>query len=86
MASQPRTPETPSESRSRSEERKINRDHLKRVCRVGTELCCRYVSGGATGFECEKGTPLGAHLDRTVSRMRAKGDNCSGPPDFEERS
>lgn len=62
----------------------MNQEHVDNVCRIGQgEACCAYLMMG-NGFECGKGGPA----DRTIrsrlkaGTMTAKGDNCSGHPDF----
>ena len=60
----------------------IEREHLLSVCRLGQgAACCRYIIVSGSGIECAKGSPLQAGLDART-KMTAKGDNCSGPPDF----
>ena len=54
---------------------------LKRVCRIGQGYdCCRYLLGGAKGFECGKHTEFKALLDEKVAKgeMVACSDNCGG--------
>lgn len=56
-------------------------DHVHDVCKIGQGSdCCRYLTCGAKGFSCAKGTDLKAYLDFRVSchTMTAEGDNCEG--------
>jgi len=51
------------------------------VCRIGQrEACCRYLTMGAAGWNCEKLTALRATIDRKVAagEFTAQGDNCEG--------
>lgn len=59
---------------------RITDQYLKEVCKPGTFECCRYLSCGAKGFQCEKLGPMRGYLDNCVARneMRAVGDNCEG--------
>lgn len=56
------------------------------VCRFGgRETTCAFLAMG-DGFFCAKGMPHVAEVIRgrlADGTMGAKGDNCSGPPDFE---
>lgn len=57
----------------------IPKETLKNVCKIGQgKDCCRYITCGPNGFECEKHTSLKKTLDNSVSHMVAKGDNCEG--------
>lgn len=53
--------------------------HVKEVCKIGQEArCCKYLLGGAKGFECGKVIPAAKlYLDQRTD-MVAKGDNCDG--------
>jgi hypothetical protein len=56
----------------------------KTVCQPGKgKLTCSFL-GMAPAFQCLKGTAFEAELQRRRQEgsMCAKGDNCSGPPDF----
>lgn len=56
-------------------------EFVKRVCRIGQgRQCCRYVSFGAGGWDCEKYKSTGLYIDQRVERgeMNARGDNCGG--------
>jgi hypothetical protein len=51
------------------------------VCRIGQgAACCRYLTVGVHGFECEKHSDLRSLLDARVAQgdMVAQGDNCEG--------
>jgi len=56
---------------------------LDQVCRAkqGSESC-RYLVMNEEGLACSKGSNLQQTIDDQADSMRAKGDNCSGPPDF----
>lgn len=61
--------------------------HVEAVCRIGKgELCCSFLVASAT-MACGKEMPdIAAAIAqrRFLGTMTAMGDNCSGPPDFEE--
>ncbi len=64
----------------------IGDDQLFQVCKYRqADLCCSFLTMAPDGFECGKGTPSEAIIRsrREAGTMKAKGDNCSGPPDFE---
>lgn len=64
---------------------KMPEEYPNFVCKFGQgHETCAFLCMGPEGFECEKGTPLGYVLDerRRAHAMRARGDNCSGSPDF----
>ena len=64
---------------------KITNDHADLVCHLGTgEQTCSFLTLGANGFECAKGTEVEQVIlkRRAEGTMKAKGDCCSGPPDF----
>ena len=53
--------------------------YRKTVCKIGQGSdCCRYIVGGADGFECAKRTSMRFAIDQRADDMRAKGDNCDG--------
>jgi hypothetical protein len=55
--------------------------YVKRVCKIGQGAsCCRYLTMGPQGWDCEKHTQLGRYLDGRVKReeLVARGDNCEG--------
>ncbi len=63
----------------------LSKEQVADVCKLrGGVLCCSFLMMGSE-FECSKGTPLEANIlaRREAGTMNAKGDNCSGPPDFE---
>ena len=56
-------------------------NHIKEVCKIGKgHECCRYLTMGPKGWDCEKKSSLKEHLDRRVElgSMNARGDNCEG--------
>lgn len=55
--------------------------NIRDVCKIGQgSLCCRYLTVGVNGFECEKKGALKSLLDHRVqiNAIVAKGDNCDG--------
>jgi hypothetical protein len=55
--------------------------HRKEVCLIGfMHETCRYVGLGSEGWICIKNAKIAEQL--RVASMVARGDNCSGPPDF----
>lgn len=75
----------------------IPEDHMKNVClfRKG-EATCRYLQYGDrngtdteeldSGWGCAKPRKESkAAVDMSAFSRVARGDNCSGPPDFQER-
>ncbi len=60
---------------------RVSTDHAKTVCRIGAgAACCRYLTCGAQGLECEKHSDLRVVLDARVAanQMVSHGDNCDG--------
>jgi hypothetical protein len=54
---------------------------IKNVCKIGQgAACCRYLTMGAGGFNCEKYTSLGRLLDLRVdtNSIVSHGNNCEG--------
>lgn len=63
----------------------LTSDHVKKVCNPGQGAkTCSFLIGGAGGLECAKGTMWQAQIAerRAAKTMDARGDNCSGPPNF----
>ena len=63
----------------------IDLAHVKNVCGLGLGTpCCSVLTNEAGTWTCQKGgdfeTLLRARRER--GQMTAKGDNCSGQPDF----
>ena len=59
----------------------VGDDHARTVCKIGQgAACCRYLTVGAHGFECEKHSRLARILDARVlvGAMVSRGDNCKG--------
>mgnify|MGYP001612230598 CR=1 FL=1 len=59
----------------------IAHEHVKTVCRPGYNAqTCRYLTLGASGWDCEKLTSLGVVRDERVrvGPMNAQSDNCEG--------
>lgn len=62
----------------------VSDEHRTKTCLFGQgEKCCSFLIFGH-GFECAKGGPAEATINarRVEGTMRAKGNNCGGPPDF----
>lgn len=60
-------------------------EHLDNICKLGQgEAVCAFVGAGADGFSCMKGSAVDATIRQRIASgsMNAKGDNCSGPPEF----
>lgn len=54
-------------------------EHRASVCKIGQRAaCCRYLTMGPDGWDCEKQTSLRHVLDARVAQMTAQGDNCEG--------
>ena len=66
-----------------------SKEHLKEVCKFTQgRLTCRYLCmhpGKETMEHCAKGSDLQSTIDARGDTMKAKGDNCSGIPDFQIR-
>jgi hypothetical protein len=62
--------------------------YLADTCKVGHgAACCRYVMMGASGWSCGKLDPrFKVAIDQRAPMMNAKGDNCAGILDLDERS
>jgi hypothetical protein len=55
----------------------------KEVCRIGQGAgCCRFLTMGPDGWECQKGTSMGVLLTTRAGcgLMHAQSDNCPGRP------
>ncbi len=66
----------------------LSDDHIQKVCKIGQgEATCSFLAFDPRegGMSCMKETSLEASiwLKRANGTMKAKGDNCSGPPNFE---
>ncbi len=60
-------------------------EHLQNVCKLGQgEVVCAFLTSGPGGFTCTKGTSMEDTIRQRLASgsMNAKGDNCSGPPNF----
>lgn len=54
-------------------------EYIKDVCKFGQgHDCCRYLTCGPNGFECEKLGALKGVIDSRVQYMTAQADNCEG--------
>ena len=59
--------------------------HEEKVCKAGCgEATCAFLTAGGDGFRCAKDSVIEKNIRQRLAEgtMRAKGDNCSGPPDF----
>jgi hypothetical protein len=57
----------------------LSNEHVETICKMGQkEQCCRYLTCGVDGFECEKNGPFKKTIDSRAPYMTAKGDNCKG--------
>ena len=64
----------------------MDETHVKEICKFGQgSVVCGFLAVGGNGFECLKGTDAEDLIRSRQSRgeMNAKGDNCSGPPYFQ---
>ncbi len=66
--------------------RTLGKEHLHNVCRIYQgEKTCSYLGEDKRGIMCLKGTAY--HIEifrkRMLGATKAKGDNCSGHPDYE---
>jgi hypothetical protein len=67
----------------------INDAHLATACHPGKgETTCAYLTFGPGGWCCAKKSDLQQMIELKLAAgtIRAKGNNCSGPPHFEIRS
>jgi hypothetical protein len=56
-------------------------DWVKSTCKIGQGAkCCCFLTAGAHGWSCEKGTAMGITLAlrSSLGMMSAKSDNCEG--------
>lgn len=62
--------------------------HVQDVCRIGEGRdCCAYLAMSVDGFQCAKSSKVVvAAIEKRLAEgsMEARGDNCSGPPDYKE--
>ncbi len=66
----------------------LDKKHIEKICKLGgDEAVCSFLSYTPDGFTCLKKTELEEFISqkRAAGEMRAKGDNCSGPPNFDTR-
>jgi hypothetical protein len=55
------------------------------VCKKGRgEMTCSFLGVSSTTYVCLKGSSMESNIRTRIQEgtMRAKGDNCSGPPKF----
>lgn len=53
------------------------------VCKRGQgEKCCRYLIVNGANWCCAKDSNFQSAIDERFASMKAKGNNCSGPPNF----
>jgi hypothetical protein len=61
----------------------LSEQQVKDLCKAGKgEATCSFLTMGGSGMCCSKGSVFEAVIRERRPTMRAKGDNCSGPPDF----
>lgn len=61
----------------------IPNGHETTICLIGKKQeTCKFLSIDGKGYQCLKNSSLEKIIIERASSMRAKGDNCSGPPDF----
>lgn len=63
----------------------LSNEQLETLCKLKQgELTCAFITAGGDGFSCGKGTFAEPHIRKRIAEgtMAAKGDNCSGPPEF----
>lgn len=63
----------------------IDMQRVKEVCKIGKGSgCCAFLVMDGGVFECGKGGGAEPCIRRRLAEgsINAKGDNCSGPPDF----
>ena len=66
----------------------LTQDQVDSLCLFGAgEKCCSFLMNGPGGWACAKGTDFEALLQarRNAGTIRARGDNCAGPPGFEPK-
>lgn len=66
----------------------ITPDQTATLCRKGQGAqICRFltVGGPEIAFQCAKGSEMHDYLNNRAltGKLKAQGDNCTGPPDFE---
>lgn len=69
-----------------NEENKLTKEFAGIVCRMGEgEFCCSFLAMDKEGLTCLKNTKYAEEIihRRLLGTMKAKGDNCSGPPNFQ---
>ena len=64
----------------------LTMERARTLCKMGkgAETCSFLGMEAGVGFACQKGTEIEGLIRsrRKAGTMSAKGDNCSGPPDF----
>jgi hypothetical protein len=61
----------------------LSKEQVKNICKDGQgSKTCAYLTIGDRQGDCSKGTAFEEAIRVRRLSMRAKGDNCSGPPDF----
>jgi len=63
----------------------VTPEHAETVCKSGKgEIACSFLGLGEGGFSCLKKSSFESAIQerRRAGSIGAKGDNCSGPPDF----
>lgn len=65
---------------------KLSHKHITDICKMGQgSEACSFLIAGPEGLECSKGTSIEATIRerRSKGQIGAMGDNCSGPPLFQ---
>jgi len=65
----------------------ISKERADEVCRMGQgRVCCIFVGDAPQGLVCLKRSVYATEMiqRKLMGQTKAKGDNCSGPPDFKE--
>jgi hypothetical protein len=61
----------------------LSQHRVGELCRLGQgPETCRFLLIGPKGACCARGSAFEVVILERLPTMSAKGDNCSGPPDF----
>ena len=63
----------------------LSEEHVKEICKMGRgPKTCAFLIMSGKGFECGKGSGVEPCIRMRIAEgiMTAKGNNCSGPPNF----
>jgi hypothetical protein len=57
--------------------------HAERICKIGQgRMTCSFLAVTGSSFKCLKDSGMELSTEAREKTMTARGDNCSGPPDF----